>query len=109
MTWGIKYYNVRPRYTCGSPAIVDAQTAARVARQEKEGFETALSGIYGPEEQARAGRDGLRGIAEAVLKEHRQNRRDGFIVRDLITGEEYWRPQRTGNGDPTEPDCLVDT
>lgn len=47
----------------------------------------------------------MRGIAEWVIAEKRQNRVNGFMVRDLITNEEYWRPQRRGDGSETEPDC----
>lgn len=105
----VNYCNVRPRYTPGSPAMVDHHTAAKVAKDEKEFYQYALSGIWGENEKARAEREGLKGIAEQVLYEHRQNRVNGFIVRDLITGEEYWRPQRRGDGSDAEPDCELES
>jgi len=102
------YYNVRPRYTSGSPAIVDAQTAGRVAKQEKEAYEDALTGIFGIELKTRAEREGLGGIAERVMSARRQNRTDGFVVWDLITCTEYWRPQRRGGDVDAEPECLYE-
>lgn len=102
------YYNVRPRYTPGSPAMVDAATAARVARQEKAGYEDALSGVYGVELQTRAQNEGLRGIVERVMRERRMQRQFGFVVWDLLTAEEYWRPQRYGDGSVAEPECVED-
>jgi len=100
------YYNVRPRYTSGSPAMVDAQTAARVAKQEKAAYEDALSGQLGVELRERAEREGCRGIAERVMRERRQNRVNGFDVYDLILCQEYWRPQRRANDLDAEPECL---
>lgn len=102
------YYNVRPRYTSGSPAMVDAQTAAHVAKSEKSFYEDALSGIMGTEMRERAEREGLKGIAERVMREERRNRRNGFIVYDLLMCQEYWRPQRMGDGADAEPDCLYE-
>jgi hypothetical protein len=80
-------YNVRPRYTGGSPAMVDERTARRVAESEQDSYEAALEGIYGPEYQERADSLGVRGIAEAVYET-----RKGWEVEDLITGERYLRP-----------------
>jgi hypothetical protein len=36
------HYNVAPRYTPGSPALVPEETARRVAAQEKDAYEDAL-------------------------------------------------------------------
>ena len=55
-------YNVRPRYTPGSPAAVDEATALRVAEQERDGHEQALSGAWGEDERERAVQLGLTGI-----------------------------------------------
>ena len=41
------HYSVYPRYSAGSPAAVPRATAERVVEQEKEGYEHALSGVYG--------------------------------------------------------------
>jgi len=103
------YYNLRPRYTPGSPAMVyDNQTAARVAKSEKSFYEDALTGIMGTELKERAEREGLKGIVERVLRERRENRVNGFVVYDLITCEEYWRPQLMSDGSNAEPDCLYE-
>jgi hypothetical protein len=85
--------------------MVDLRTASKVARDEKEFYEYALSGTWGQKEKERAEREGLKGIAEQILSERRQNRQNGFVVRDLITGEEYWRPQRLSDGSDVEPNC----
>lgn len=81
------YYNVRPKYSPGSPAMVNAQTAAMVAHDEKEGHARALEGIYGDDEKAKAEKDSLLGLAEQVTE-----RADAWIVLDLITGDRYVRP-----------------
>lgn len=96
------YFNVRPRYTPGSPAQVSEAIALRVAEEERVSREHALSGAYGAEHRARAeslglgpqpDRDGVRrGLAEEVV-EHR----DHWLVRDLPTGELYARPFSTSN------------
>lgn len=54
------HFNVRPRYTAGSPAMVSEDIARRVAEEEREDYQRALDGTYGPEAQERARRDGLR-------------------------------------------------
>jgi len=59
----VNYYNVRPRYTPGSPAMVNGRTASKVAKDEKEFYEYALSGTWGEKEKTRAEIEGLRGIA----------------------------------------------
>jgi hypothetical protein len=82
-----KYFNVAPRYTCGSPAMVSAAIALRVADEEKEGYAVTLEGVYGPEAKALAERAGLRRIAEAVIE-----KADCWLVHDLITQEDYIRP-----------------
>jgi len=83
-------YNVAPRYTCGSPALVDQATAERVAREECKAFYVALSGRYGDEEaRATALKLGLGGIVEA-----RETLARSYRFRDLLTGESGER--RTG-------------
>ncbi len=83
------HFNVKPRYTPGSPGMVDETLALRVAAQEKDSYETCLTGIYGEEMKAKAEREGLFGIAEEV-----RETRKGWEVRDLITRETYLRPFR---------------
>lgn len=81
------YYNVKPRYSPGSPAMVDAPTAAMVANDEKDGHERTLSGVYGDEAREKAEKDTLRGLAERVTE-----RSDCWLIQDLITDEVYIRP-----------------
>ena len=80
------HFNVRPRYTPGSPAAVDEEIARKVAEEEKHFIEHALSGVWGPAEKARAEKLGLRGIVEM-----RTERRDHWEVLDLCTGERFKR------------------
>lgn len=89
----VRYYNVNPRYSAGSPAMVDAATARRVAVHEKDEYKANLEGIYGEEAKAEAEKRGLKGIVECVIHEQRRHRKDGHLVYDLLTEEEYWRPR----------------
>lgn len=92
------HFNVAPRYTCGSPAMVDHDTAERVAQEERTAYERALTGIYGEEDKLKAETMGLNGIAEAVTE-----RRGGFDVIDMITGQhrrrEETKAKNLRNGD----------
>lgn len=97
-------HNVRPRYTCGSPAAVSQFVAETVAQEEKRGYERALTGIFGEEERLKAKRLGLTGIVEKVLGEKKRKRVPGLMVFDLITGQTYWRPLRSGSGMERGPD-----
>ena len=67
----INSYNVRPRYSPGSPAAVDEATARRSAREERDSYETALSGAWGDAERQRAELLGLDGIAYELWEEGR--------------------------------------
>lgn len=81
------YFNVRPRFTCGSGARVDEETALRVASQEKESHEACLTGMFGEADLHRAkAPNALRGIVESITES-----RGGWHVIDLITGEKLWR------------------
>lgn len=81
------YYNVRPKYSAGSPASVSAEIAAMVANDEREAHAATLRGIYGEASRAVAEKDTLRGLSERVIE-----RRDAWLVEDLITEERYVRP-----------------
>jgi hypothetical protein len=85
-------YNVRPRYTPGSPAAVDEDTARRVGREERDAYEHALSGIMGERERERAELLGLEGIAY-TLHEHGSGRKFRWVQTDLITGRVTLRMQ----------------
>ena len=84
------HFNVAPRYTPGSPALIDEATARRAANAEKEFIEHALSGAWGEEQKARAARLGLRGIVEYRV-EQGSGKKLGWDVLDLCTGERFFR------------------
>jgi hypothetical protein len=80
-------YQVRPRYTAGSPAQVDAATAHRVADEEREFIEHALEGFWGDEQKARAENLGLDFIAFTMTET-----RTGWEIEDLITSKRHFWP-----------------
>jgi hypothetical protein len=80
------HFNVAPRYTPGSPAMVPEDLARRVAEEEKKFIQHALEGAWGEEQKQRAERLGLRGIVEMRIE-----RRDHWEVEDLCTGEKFKR------------------
>lgn len=84
------FYDVRPRYTPGSPGLVDEATAQRVAKEERESYEHALSGIMGEIDKARAEKLGLRGIVQ-WKQEKGAGKKQGWEVVDLVTGETLWQ------------------
>jgi hypothetical protein len=67
--------------------MVPERIARRVAAQELDAYEHALTGVYGVEERERAEREGLMGISELLVET-----RKGWQVTDLCTGEKYVRP-----------------
>ena len=81
------YFNVVPRYSPGSPAIVPEDIAHYVAVEESGAYERALSGGYGAAGKARAQRFGLRGISE-----RRTEYAECWVIEDLITRERFVRP-----------------
>lgn len=76
------WFSVNPTYSAGSGAQVDEATARRVAREEDQARERALTGIYGERAQAAAGLRQLCGIVYAWTEKGK-----GARVEDLITGE----------------------
>jgi hypothetical protein len=80
------YFNVRPRYTAGSPGIVPEALACRIAAEEKETYGCYIRGIYGEDEKARAQSVGLGYIVELVGETSK-----GWEVTDIITKESYLR------------------
>ena len=79
--------NVAPRYTSGSPGVVDEGTAARVAQQERDAYKRALEGVYGNVERSRAEKLGLRGIVYSYHVRGKQ-----VYVTDYLTDEEFQMP-----------------
>ncbi len=84
------HFNVAPRYTPGSPAPVDMDTALRVASDEEGGYQHAHVGRYGAKYQEIAQKLGTLGIVEV-----RAETRKGWDVLDLLTGERFTRPFRS--------------
>lgn len=82
-------FHVMPRYTAGSPSVVDEATAQRVACEEALAYERALRGRYGAEAAQRASALGLAGIAECRVPAGSSMR-----TYDLITNEVGQKSQR---------------
>lgn len=80
-------YQVAPRFTPGSPAQVDEDTARRVAIEERDAYERAKDGTMGTADAVRAASMGLRGIVYTLTE-----RRGGWDVHDLLTDEHFFRP-----------------
>jgi hypothetical protein len=75
-------YHVAPRYTAGSPALVDFDTAKRVAKEEQSLYTNNLAGRYGEEDAEIAKRLGLDGIVEEqVIYSHQIKFRDFITER----------------------------
>lgn len=81
------WYTVHPRYTPGSPALVDENTAKRVAMEEKRGYADALKGRDGEGKQRQAENQGLVGIVGAYTDRNRGKYTERSWL-DLCTGEE---------------------
>ncbi len=76
-------YNVAPRYTSGSPAMVPFDTALRVAEQEHAAWHSLVGGREGEARQAHAENHGRDRIVVCVRD---AAKRKGF---DMITGEAF--------------------
>ncbi len=85
-----RHYNVAPRYTPGSPALVPERIAMRVAEEEKLAIKDVLDGFHGSERQKRAQNLGLRGIVESRICRG-SGKKLGWEVVDLCTGERFFR------------------
>lgn len=82
-----EWFNVRPRYTPGSPAMVNSEVAMRVAMEERSSYESAIKGSYGEDKQTKALAVGMRGIVERWTEYATRWR-----IVDMITGDETERP-----------------
>lgn len=77
------FFYLVPRYTSGSPAMVDIREACHVADGERKAYVNNLTGVFGDELKSLALTKGLGGIAYARWE------RGGKVWRlDLLTGEE---------------------
>lgn len=83
------FFHVAPRYTCGSPAMIDLAQACHIADGERNSYETHLTGVFGEHLKTFAEKKGLGGIAYARWE------KGGKVWRlDLLTGEEKIEPAR---------------
>lgn len=87
-------FECRPRYCCGSPALVPEDTCAKEAIDEFDAYHRDLTGFHGEERKARAEKLGLRGICFA-----RWEVRGKTWRHDLITGETMKEPPRMSYDD----------
>lgn len=76
------HWEVRPRYSGGSPAMVDAETCLKVAKQERYGYAAHYDGAYGPDLAKAARFCGLKGICFCWREV-----RGKISVYDLLTME----------------------
>ena len=76
-------YQVRPRYTPGSPAQVGEEIATQVAREEAHMFEAYREGYMGEDWQQKAERFGLQRIAYYIQEKGGH----WVLLVDLITEE----------------------
>lgn len=75
-------FNVHPRYSPGSPALVREEIARDVMRAEESLYEAAIAGLEGSQAQRTAAERGLSGIVE----EHWEFK-GRWHFQDLMTGE----------------------
>lgn len=86
---GKAFYHLVPRYSSGSPAMVDLGEAVRVADHEQEAYFNCLTGVFGNDLQVMAKSKGLSGIAYA-----RWEKGNKVYRLDLLTGIESIEPPR---------------
>jgi hypothetical protein len=78
-------FDVKPRYSGGSPALVDEATARRVAAQEKDMIVGYLEGIYGEAEKLVAETMGLAWIVWFSSQKGNTVTREDVITGDKLT------------------------
>jgi hypothetical protein len=83
------FFHLVPRYTSGSPAMVDIREACHVADGERKAYVNNLTGVFGDELKSLALTKGLGGIAYA-----RWERGNKVFRLDLLTGIESIEPPR---------------
>ena len=92
----MKRYNVNPRYSGGSPAQVDFETAQKVVNDERKHYSIAMSGAYGEKTKNEAESKGLgpfevekKGLRSPV--EETSEHSNHWLVKCLITGKLFRR------------------
>lgn len=75
-------FHVAPRWSSGSPAMVDIATAMKVAADELDCGHGAAQGIYGEEAKLKYELCGLRGIVYITYE-----KRGHMWVQDVLTDE----------------------
>lgn len=82
------FFSVYPRYTSGSPALVNETVAIHVAQQELSSYKFVLSGRYGEEKKSLAELYGLRGIVLS-LTEKSSGKKSKWEVFDFLVERKY--------------------
>lgn len=82
------YYDVKPRYSSGSPASVNKEMAEAVKFMEVEFYHYAKGGAWGEKYKKLADEKGLRDIVIQII-DHGYQR----IITDLITGTKFIEPK----------------
>jgi hypothetical protein len=81
------HYHVAPRFTPGSPAMVNEKIAKQVAKEELEAYEEHVDKErYGEQLREFAVKLGLRGIVE-----YRVETKKGWEVTDLVVNDHFER------------------
>lgn len=85
--------HVAPRYTSGSPALVDDRTAGHVATQERDMARRLNEGVYGDEFKSIYREKGVRGIVYLTWE-----RKGAMWVQDVLSNELFRVPLKEWNG-----------
>ena len=91
------HFEARPRYSCGSGALVDADVCCKCAADEVRSRDMDLTGVHGEEKKARAEKLGLSWICYARWEKGKK-----VFRYDLITGENIQEPKRLDWDELTE-------
>ena len=83
------HFEARPRYTCGSGALVDEDVCCQCAADEVRFRDMDLEGVHGEDRKVRAEKLGLSWICYARWEKGKK-----VFRYDLITGETIQEPKR---------------
>lgn len=91
------HFNVKPRYTAGSPAGVDEATALHQAAEEIHFCEMTLTGVFGGIAADQAALQGVGPVQEAdgmlySPAEYVEEHSNHWLVQCLCTGSLFTRP-----------------